>query len=49
VAQFTREGQLLEGVGVTPDIEVDLDVKQLRSTGKDTQLDRALQFIRNGN
>ena len=49
VAQFNREGQLLEGVGVTPDIEVDLDVKQLRSTGKDTQLDRALQFIRNGN
>ena len=49
VAQFTREGQLLEGVGVTPDIEVDLDVKQLRSTGKDTQLDRALQLIRNGN
>ena len=49
VAQFNREGQLLEGVGVTPDIEVDLDVKQLRNTGKDTQLDRALQFIRNGN
>ena len=48
VAQFTREGQMLEGVGVTPDIEVDLDVKQLRSTGKDTQLDRALQLIRNG-
>ena len=48
VAQFNREGQLLEGVGVTPDIEVDLDVKQLRSTGKDTQLDRALQLIRNG-
>ena len=49
MAQFNREGQILEGVGVTPDIEVDLDITQLRTTGKDTQLDRALQFIRNGN
>ena len=48
LAQFDREGHILEGVGVTPDIDVDLDVKQLRSTGKDTQLDRALQLIRNG-
>jgi C-terminal processing protease CtpA/Prc len=38
----------LEGIGVTPDIEVDLDVRQLDLTGKDTQLDRALEFIRNG-
>jgi C-terminal processing protease CtpA/Prc len=48
MAQYNREGQILEGIGVTPDIEVDLDVRQLDLTGKDTQLDRALEFIRNG-
>jgi hypothetical protein len=48
MAQFTREGQILEGIGVTPDIEVDLDSKQHRATGQDSQLDRALQYIRNG-
>jgi hypothetical protein len=42
-----REGHILEGVGVTPDIEIDLDIKQFKDTGKDTQLDCALQHIRN--
>jgi len=49
MAQFTREGQILDGYGVTPDIEVNLDLIQFLTTGKDTQLDRALQYIRNGN
>ena len=49
LATFTHDGQQLEGVGVTPDIEVDLDVNLLTTTGKDTQLDRALQYIRTGN
>ena len=49
MAQFTREGQILDGYGVTPDIEVNLDLIQYLTTGKDTQLDRALQYIRNGN
>jgi hypothetical protein len=41
------EGHILEGVGITPDIEIDLDIKQFKATGKDTQLDCALQHIRN--
>jgi C-terminal processing protease CtpA/Prc len=47
LAQFDREGHILEGVGVTPDIEIDLDIKQFKATGKDSQLDCALQHIRN--
>jgi C-terminal processing protease CtpA/Prc len=45
---MTVDDQILEGVGVTPDIEVDFDVVQFEATGKDSQLDRALQYIRNG-
>ena len=46
---MTKEKQILEGVGLTPDIEVDFDVTLYRSTGRDTQLDRALQYLRTGN
>ena len=38
--------EILEGVGVTPDIEVDLKDSEDQS---DSQLDRALQYIRTGN
>lgn len=38
----------LDGIGVTPDIEVDFDVQKYRATGFDSQLDRALDFIRTG-
>ena len=48
VASFTHEGKILEGIGITPDIEVDLDVEQFKLTGKDSQLDRALEYIRTG-
>jgi len=48
VAQYNREGELLEGIGITPDIEVDLDVTLLKTTGRDSQLERALQYIRSG-
>jgi C-terminal processing protease CtpA/Prc len=48
LALMTVDDQILEGVGVTPDIEVDFDVVQFEATGKDTQLERALQYIRNG-
>ena len=48
-AVMTSDGEFLEGVGITPDIDVDLDLTQIKATGKDTQLDRALQYIRNGN
>ena len=48
MASFTLDKKLIEGVGVTPDIEVDLDTKLFETTGRDTQLDRALQYIRTG-
>ncbi len=48
LALITVDGKILEGVGITPDIEVDFDATQYELTGKDTQLDRALQYIRNG-
>ena len=45
---ITNQGGILEGIGVTPDIEVQLDQQLLQSTGRDTQLERALQYIRTG-
>ncbi len=45
---FTEEGEILEGKGVTPDIEIELDVEEYESTGRDTQLERALEYIRTG-
>ena len=38
-----------EGVGVEPDIEVDFDKDLFTATGRDTQLERALQYIETGN
>ena len=49
MASYTLEKKLVEAEGIHPDIEVDLDVTQYNTTGKDTQLDRALQFLRTGN
>lgn len=48
VACLTLDHQIIEGVGIKPDIEVNLDLTQLQATGRDTQLDRALQFLRTG-
>ena len=45
---ITNQGGILEGVGVTPDIEVPLDLQLLETTGRDSQLERALQYIRTG-
>ena len=42
-------GCIGEQVGVEPDIEVDFDVDLFYSTGYDTQLERALQYIETGN
>jgi len=39
----------LEGVGITPDIEIELNQSLKKNQGRDTQLERALQFIRTGN
>jgi hypothetical protein len=40
---------ILEGIGVTPDFEVQLDQNLLQTTGRDNQLERALLYIRTGN
>ena len=45
---ISKDGEILEGVGVTPDMEVELDVDEYERTGRDTQLERALEFIRIG-
>lgn len=39
---------ILEGVGVTPDITVPLDRELFSTTGRDSQLERALLYIRTG-
>lgn len=46
---ISDEEGILEGKGVTPDIEVQLDLPTFLSTGRDNQLERALQYIRTGN
>ena len=48
-AKFSMDNKSYEGVGIEPDIEVDLDVDLFNTTGCDTQLERALQYIENGN
>ena len=48
LASFTMDKEQLEGYGITPDIEVDFDYSEFLINDRDTQLDRALQFIRTG-
>ena len=48
-ASFSMDKKSYEGVGIEPDIEVDLDDDLFETTGRDTQLERALQYIENGN
>ena len=44
------DGKILEGRGIEPDIEVAMDFEAWnKGKGPDSQLDRALQFIRTGN
>ena len=44
------DGKIVEGRGVEPDIEVPMDFDAWnKGNGPDSQLDRALQFIRTGN
>lgn len=48
VASFSNDQKIEESLGIMPDIEVNLDEALFKATGQDTQLDRALQFIRGG-
>ena len=44
------EGEVLDGKGITPDIEVQFDRARWNGgAGPDSQLDRALQYLHNGN
>ena len=45
---FDIDKKPLDGIGVTPDIEVDFNQELYNSTGSDSQFDRALEFIRTG-
>jgi len=45
---FDIDKKPLDGIGVTPDIEVDFNEEQFKATGNDSQFDRALEFIRTG-
>lgn len=42
----TPDGELLEGIGVTPDIPVALDLERLTKQHIDTQLEYAIDFLR---
>ena len=47
---LTLDNEILEGYGVTPDIEIPFDAATWnKGTGADNQIERALQFIRMGN
>ena len=46
---MSKEGQIFEGVGITPDITVDFDKSLFDLQGRDTQLERAMQFLNAGN
>ena len=48
VAEMDMNKNIREGVGVTPDIEVDLDATKFKSTGEDSQLERAIEYIKTG-
>lgn len=47
-AFITDEGDILESIGIKPDIEVRLDNNLYQTTGRDTQLERALEYIHTG-
>lgn len=47
---LTLDNEIIEGYGVTPDIEIPFDAASWNyGAGPDNQIERALQFIRMGN
>lgn len=46
---MSKEKQIFEGVGIMPDIEVDYDPALFSAQGRDSQLERAMQFLNTGN
>ncbi len=43
-AYFTWSGALLEGIGITPDVEAELSCSALRA-GSDDQLQKAIEVV----
>ena len=43
---FTPKGNNIHGVGVTPDVEVELDADKYYEEGVDTQIEKALEILR---
>lgn len=43
-----NDKNIYEGIGVAPDIEVDFDANLFTTKGRDSQLERALQFLSTG-
>jgi len=46
MAMIPRETGILEGIGITPDMEVQLD-ETLLQQGRDSQLECAFEYCRN--
>jgi C-terminal processing protease CtpA/Prc len=44
----TLNGEVLEGIGVTPDISLKFNLAEV-TEGNDTWMDRAISYIQNGN
>ena len=49
LTENSKGEKIVEGYGIEPDIEVALDAETFNTVGTDSQLDRALQYIRTGN
>jgi len=45
VSLFGEEKEILEGIGITPDKEVPLNVNDWKTQGRDNQLEAALDYI----
>lgn len=46
VSMYGPDKKIMEGVGITPDIEQKLDVNLWQTQGRDSQLERALDYIK---
>ncbi|MBO5504612.1 MAG: S41 family peptidase [Lachnospiraceae bacterium] len=44
-AYYTRGGQNINGVGITPDVEAEFDADVYQKDGTDTQLEKALEIL----
>ena len=47
VSLFGEDMQMLEGTGITPNLEVELDVNSWQTQKRDNQLEKALDYIHN--